>query len=825
MGAGQGWTYVLDQVHRRLLRDGQPVPLGDRAFDLLRALGAADGQPVTAADLTAQVWPGVTVSAGNLRVQVRALRRALGDDAIENVPGVGYRLALALAAPASLEQPVVDRLVGRGAELERLRDMLSQSRLVSIVGPGGVGKTSLARAFAGGQSLRMIHVELAPVRQPGLVPVVTAAALSMKFVGGDLLAAVRTSLSAEPTLLVLDNAEHLLDEVAEFADGLLSACPDVRLLLTSREPLGLGGEMLLHLCPLMVSPEDETDPEEIRASPAVRLVLRNHARAGWRPLADTEMPALARLCRHLDGLPLGLVLLAGLLRDCTVEEVVQALEGRFQDLPLPDEAGYRHDSLTRMLDWSVETLSEHERLLLCRLSVFSGVWTVEQAVAVCGIAPLRPGDVPGLVAGLVSRSLVAGPGQRREPGLRLLDTIRQYALALEPGLIDRDRLRSRVIDWLENETYRFLRIKGRVSAANEPLRLDVADVRSMLVWALGCEDVLRGQELAIISCRLWNYVGPMNDLVDYVLRAWDLCSDHTPPHIRATLGLLIHGEGLPIRLQQHAHRDIYARTELAAALEAIRAPDVPHIMRVDGLMSGGYIHWYTGDAEACLALWAEAVAFAGQHGMHPDQVKLLSLAGWLRAEIGDADGARREFTQALSIAEQQGLFLKLPLLRLADAEFSVGHQEDAIATARRALSLNEPTIPVLQQTLLANLSSYLLLCGQTDVALVHAQAALIITRRVQYSFVYPWTLERGALLAVRMGQIELGQKLAALGDALVQSGTRRRSGPERALHVQLTNELRPNAETQPSTEWPVEDALEALSAFYAAHLSSPSNRP
>lgn len=826
MGAGQGGTYVLDQVHRRLLRDGQPVPLGDRAFDLLRALGAADGQPVTAADLTAQVWPGVTVSAGNLRVQVRALRRALGDDAIENVPGIGYRLALPLTAPGVPDPSPVDLLVGREAEMEGLGGMLARSRLVTIVGPGGVGKTSLARAATAAlPEIRTVHVELAPVRQPGLVPVVTAAALSMKFVGGDLLGAIRTNLSTEPTLLVLDNAEHVLDEVAEFADGLLGTCPDVRLLLTSREPLGLAGELLLHLCPLACPPDDETDPDVIRAAPAVRLVLRNHARAGWPPPGDADMPALARLCRHLDGLPLGLVLLAALLRDCPVDEVVAALEGRFQDLPLPDDAGYRHGSLTRMLDWSVETLSPPERLLLCRLAVFSGAWPVEAAAAVCGGAPLHRDEVPGLVAGLVSRSLVVGPGQRREPGLRLLDTIRQYALTLQPGVIDRDRLRPRVIDWLQAETWRVLMAKGYVRNADERLRLDVADIRSMLAWALAGADIVKGQELAITACRLWSHVGPMNDVVQHVVRAWALCDDQTPPHIRATLGLLIHGEGLPLRLPFHAHRDAYARTDLPWAVAALRAPDVPPFFRIDGLLSAGYIRWYTGDAAACLELWAESVEYSGQREMYSDQVRLLSLVGWLRAETGDAEGARQEFTKAQSIAEQQGLFRKLPMLRLAEAEFSAGNRDSAIEMVRLALTLSEPTMPILQQTLHANLSSYLLLCGQVEEAMVQAQAALIITRRVQYSFAYSWTLERGALLALRLGRPDLARPLAALGDRMVRADTRKRGGVERALHAMLMAELEPFAAADDAADWTVEQALAALAAFYAEHPSSLSSMP
>lgn len=816
MGAGHGGNYMLDHVHRRLLRGGEPVALGDRAFDLLAALAAADGQAVTVAALTASVWPGVTVSAGNLRVQVRALRRVLGDGAVVNVPGVGYRLTLALA-PATVSAAHAEVLVGREGDADRLRGLLSRSRLVSVIGPGGVGKTSLAHAVAAGcPDIRVVHVELAPVRQAGLVPAVTAAALSLKLLGGDTLALIRTALSAERTLLVLDNAEHLLDEVAEFADGLLGTCPNLHILLTSREPLGLGGELLLQLCPLSCPPEGEVAPAAIRAYPAVQLVLRNQLRAGGVPPGDAEMPLLAGLCRHLDGLPLGLVLLAALLRDGSVADIARSLEGRFQDLPLPDEAGSRYGNLTRMLDWSVETLSADEQLLLGRLAVFSGTWPVGSAAAVCGFAPLRTEEVPGLVAGLVARSLVVGPGQTQQPCLRLLETIRQYALARHPGLMEREGLRSRLIEGLLVEVRRFLMASGRRSPRENALRFDMADIRAVLDWALGGGDVVKGQELALAAYRLWNNTGPFPEIAAYLTRAWDLCDDTTPPLIRGLLGLLLHGEGLPLRLPFHADRERYGRDELPSALAALRAPGVPPLSILDGLMSAGYIRRYMGDVPGCLALWDEAAGVADAQGLVADQTRILSNTGWLRADTGDIDGARRDFALALMVAEKHGIFRNLILMRLADAEFATGHADRAIDLAYHALSLHEPATPALRQTLHANLSSYLLLQGRVGDAVPEARTALTLTRRMQYSFAHPWTLERGALIALRLGREDLARALAALGDAMVRAASLKRGGPEGAVHERLLAELGPPIA---GVNWSAEEALEVLAGLYAARMS------
>ncbi|MFV3130656.1 ATP-binding protein [Niveispirillum sp. KHB5.9] len=815
-------SHRLDLVHRRLLRDGAPVPLGDRAFDLLVALAAADGAAVPADALTARVWPGVTVSPGNLRVQVRALRRALGDGAVVNVPGVGYRLALTMAGDG-LAGHAADPLVGREGELERLGELLSRARLVSVIGPGGVGKTSLALAAAGlVKGLRTVHVELAPIRQPGLLPVVTAAALSLRLMQADVLGTVRAGLAERPTLLLLDNTEHLLDEVAEFADDLLGHCPDLRILLTSREPLGLGGEMLLHLCPLECPPEGEGRADAIRAYPAMRLVLRNHAQAGWKPPGDEQMPALARLCRHLDGLPLALLLLAAWLRDCPVTEVERVLAGRFRDLPLPANAGYRHGNLDHMLDWSVELLTPAERLLLGRLAVFAGAWPVEAAVAVCGAAPLDATAVPGMVAGLVSRSLVAGPIQTRQQGLRLLETIREHVLARDPGMLDREGLRGLLCGWLTRGLRRHMMENGRQSFTTRGLEIDIADIRAMLDWAMGGGDVVAGQVLAIDSYRLWNSAGPFTEIMEYLTRAWDLCGPDTPPLVGAMLGLLLHGEGVPMRLPQHADRPRYAAEDLEAAVATLRGPDVPPTWAIDGLMSAGYIRRYTGDQQACLALWEEAVSIAEAQGIVTDAARHWSLIGWQRAEMGDMAGARADFARSLELAERHDLPRGLTLMRLADAEFNAGQLDRAIALTGEALASPRSATLTLRQTLHANLASYLLVAGRLEEAVAQALPALRLVIELHYSYAHPWTLERGALLALRLGRPALAVGLARLAERLIAEARMKRGGVEKAVHALLAEGLAEVNDGGPVPE--VADALAQLLDFYGVQAAGASTR-
>ena len=817
-------SLTLDLLHRRLLRDGVAVPLGDRAFDLLAVLAEAAGEAVTTDTLTARVWPGITVSPGNLRVQVRALRRALGDAAVQNVPGVGYRLLTSLTGGgAGVTGPAVDTLLGREGELDRLLAMLSRSRLITIVGPGGVGKTSLALAGAARmQAMRGVHVELAPVTQSGLLPVVTAASMALRLVGPDMKGAVLRALAERPTLLLLDNAEHLLDEVAGFAEELLGQCPELRILLTSREPLGLAGEQLLHLCPLECPPLGEEGADAIRTYPAVRLVLREHAGAGWPALADDQMPALARLCRHLDGLPLALLLLAAWIRDCPVTEVERVLSGRFQDLPLPAEAGSRHGNLHHMLHWSVEALNPDERLLLGRLAVFAGTWPVEAAVAVCGAPPLNAAAVPGLVAGLVARSLVAGPIQTRHRGLRLLETIRHHVIARDPGLVEREGLRPRLCAWLSAHLRHLMHVRGQNGFQAPGMLADIADVRGMMSWALGGGDVVAGQILALDSYRHWNQSGPFVEIADFLMRAWALCGPQTPPVITALLGLLLHGEGLSVRLPMHAERGRYAQEELENAVTAMRGADVPPVWAIDGLMSAGFIRRYMGDQRACLALWEEAVTIADRHEVPADMVRHRSLLGWLRAELGEMEQARVEFARSLAAAERHGVPRNLTLMRLADAEFNDGQIDRAIGLTEQALASGEAMSPPLHQTLLANLASYLLLRGRVTEAVSQALQALNIMIRFDYNHAQPWALERGALVAWRLGRHGLARSLAGLAQRLLDAGQIRRAAAEREIHLQLSTGL--TGMNEPEQRVELADALLILRAFYEEVLAAEATR-
>jgi predicted ATPase/DNA-binding SARP family transcriptional activator len=326
--------------------------------------------------------------------------------------------------------------VGRAEERARIAAQLGAGRLVTLVGPGGAGKTRLATTVAadiandlpGGAWL----VELAPVTDPDDVVGAAVAALGHRDAGlPDAPSASREpqdrlveALSAAETLLVLDNCEHLLDATARLAEDLLGRCRRLRVIATSREPLGILGEALSPVPPLSV-PEPSATVAEALASPAVRLFADRAAAA--RPdfaVTASNVTAVAAICRRLDGLPLAIELAAARLRTLPVEQVAARLDDRFRLLTGGSRTALpRHRTLRAAVDWSWSLLGDEERLLLERLAVFPAAVSPEAAASVGASAPA----LPDTLAALVDRSLLHLV-EGREPRYRMLETIREYAL-------------------------------------------------------------------------------------------------------------------------------------------------------------------------------------------------------------------------------------------------------------------------------------------------------------------------------------------------------------------------------------------------------------
>jgi predicted ATPase/DNA-binding winged helix-turn-helix (wHTH) protein/Tfp pilus assembly protein PilF len=449
--------WEIDLGRRELRSCGVAVPLGGRAFEIVTVLVQSATELVTKNHMMERVWPGAIVGEGTLHVHISAVRKALGQDRamLKTVSGRGYRLlgswtpqqregiappvysALTRTSgtpPASNFPPLVNRLVGRAAAAQFVRDLVSAYRVVTLTGPGGIGKTALAVKavryllpdFEDGGWL----VELASLSDPGLVPSTVASTLRLKLTGEISVESIARAVGARHLLLVLDNCEHVIDAVANLAETLTRLCPRTTIVATSREVLRIEGESVYRVPPLDVPALGQAAPDYIMQYSAVELfVARTKAlNAGFSPTAE-DLASIATICRRLDGIPLAIELAAASAAALGFAQVSAGLRDRFALLTRGRRTALpRQRTLRATLDWSYELLPNAERRLLRRLGVFAGGFTVDSAAAVMADAGLDAAMVADCIANLVTKSLIAldpTPGVTR---WTLLETIRAYAL-------------------------------------------------------------------------------------------------------------------------------------------------------------------------------------------------------------------------------------------------------------------------------------------------------------------------------------------------------------------------------------------------------------
>ena len=448
---------------RELLVHGVPVPIGNRAIDVLIALIDACGELVTKDELLSRVWPNTTVEENNLQFQISTLRKALGEDRdfIKTVCGRGYRFVAEITverratrpdeAGAALDRPsasavqLVDlpppgavpaprsELVGRDAQLSDVAALVSANRLVTLVGAGGIGKTrlalELARRLLANFEDGVRIAELGPLSDPDLVLPTIAAALEL----GDAAASperLAAALGPRRPLLVLDNCEHVIDAVATITEALLHANPSLQVIATSREPLRAEGEWVYRVPPLDIPPEGAEAAEDVLQHSAAKLFMARTSASQPVALLDRHVgAAVAKICRRLDGVPLAIELAAASAAALGVEGLASRLDDRLSLLTNGlRTAPTRHQTLRATLDWSYELLSEPQRAVMRRLAVFADEFTMEAASAVAASREVSAAEVVSCLAALVTKSLVASDVEGPVPHYRLLETMRAYAM-------------------------------------------------------------------------------------------------------------------------------------------------------------------------------------------------------------------------------------------------------------------------------------------------------------------------------------------------------------------------------------------------------------
>lgn len=540
--------YVLSPARRRLDCAGSEVALGARSFELLVLLVRRAGEVIGKAELLSQVWGGMVVDESSLRVHMSMLRKALavapedGGEWIVNVPSRGYSFRArvdALEAPPRAPPPSVERmprrqvpgqlprgtrLVGRGAEVGRIGTLLGQAPLVSVVGPGGIGKTAVAiavaRAWSAEERGSVVFVDLAPAASHAQLLAALGAALG---VGVDLNGSVdslRLRLDQRPTLLVLDNCEQVLDALAPVIDALWTGTDGLAVLATSREALRVPGEAVVRLGALAAPPPlPGLSLDEALAYPAVELFTARAAAAGSAAFQEDQAAQLALVCQQLDGIPLALELVAARLGVLTLADLAARLDEHMQ---LRSDGGRavlaRHQTMAAALDWSLALLDDTERRLFRRLGVFRGPFDLESALCIAG--DIDADAAFEALGALVAKSLVTLEPHGGAAPYRLLTITRAYALRqLEQAGEGEAALRRHAL-WVLDLLGASLADLPALSSAQWEARYGhlLSDVRAAIDWAESGGEEGLAMDLAMTSSALWFHRSQLAEYRTYLER-------------------------------------------------------------------------------------------------------------------------------------------------------------------------------------------------------------------------------------------------------------------------------------------------------------------
>jgi predicted ATPase/DNA-binding winged helix-turn-helix (wHTH) protein len=652
--------FELQADERRLLAAGKVVPLTARAFDLLLALVERAGRLVTKDELLERVWSGLVVEESNLAVQVSAVRKAVGSDAIETVPGRGYRFTLEVAVDAA--QPSsgpalrhnlprqLTSFIGHQSDVEKCAALLGKTRLLTLTGIGGLGKTRLSlvmgEQWLGDFADGVWFVELAPLADARLVSQAVASVLGvMEQAGRPILDVVMKFVSSRHLLLIFDTCEHLLHACADVARHLLQAGPNVRILATSREPLHVPGETTYALSSLSFPDTHRTFPLAALAEyEAVRLFVDRAAAAhpDFR-LTKENAQAVCEICARLDGIPLALELAAARVRVLSVEAIAQRLHDRFRLLKGGDQTALpRQQTLRATIDWSHDLLTAQEQVLLRRLAVFAGGWTLEAAEAVGGGGEIDAAEVLDLNSQLTERSLVVVEPQGTR--YRLLDTVRQYADERLAASGEGDATRTRHLDFfvaLAEEAEPHL-VGPREESWHARLDLERENLRSAHAWS---ERTDGGGEAALrllFALRRWL---PRN--------AFDL--------------------GDPVMAKPLARPGVRKRD----------------LVRCRGLFAAGYLSYFRGSYEDTQQYADESLAIAREIGVVVCMADATTLLGMACHGQDDRVAARRHLADGLALAREAGdkAVLIDALNSLAELDSTEGDLEAAEARTEEALAV------------------------------------------------------------------------------------------------------------------------------------------
>lgn len=764
-------------TERQLRIDGKPHALGARAFDLLLTLIEHSDHVVTKNQLLDAVWPGLVVEEGNIAVHVAALRKLLGPASIATIPGRGYQFAAAPvgaydraeypAAPMPVEFSLgpttnlpgeLPPLYGRDGELAELVQLLEQRRLVSIVGPAGIGKTRLGQAVAHASRDRFGHgvwlIELAALNDPARVIAAVAQTLGMT-VSDEAVAldALIDTLRAKCVLLVLDNCEHLLNAVSTLVVAIRRYAPCVTLLLTSQVRLKVDDEHVYRLGTLAV-PEVDTLPHAAAAlnyGAVALFVTRVRALDRHFVVSATNVGAILEICRRLDGIALALEFAAARVPLLGVEGLCARLNECFKVISGGTRVALqRHQTLLAALEWSYSLLTAGERIVFCRLSVFAGGFPLEMAQDVAGDATTDKWQVLDHLAALVDKSLVV-VDMGDPPRYRMLETSRAYAMERLVAAGVNESIACRHAHSVAAIFENAWTARWQAQTFDPVVRLqpELDNLRAALDWCNRNDSEL---EIALAGAAAWLWLGSGLDAegITACERAISHLNEKTAPALEARvlselaqLGWYVlplvralhaldratalyrdtnDSVGLYLALGRKAgflasggHTDLARRT--LVELESLEVDTWPLRLRLERLIARGRVLWFCGPLEEFQAALEERCQLASVVGNHRD--RMLARGNLVLAKVGlgqlaDAVRDGRELVDEFRRHGIAGAYLGYLLAFVAIALALGGRLNEALPILREATPALRAGRMVWR--LLDLFALIALLCGRKDNA-------------------------------------------------------------------------------------------------------------
>jgi predicted ATPase/DNA-binding winged helix-turn-helix (wHTH) protein len=713
--------FCLNPAERLLTKDGARVDLRGRAYDLLLALLSRPNELISKGDLLRQVWPGLAVEEGSLRFHMTNLRKALGDGNngsryIVNSSGRGYTLVAQVSrstgqkpraanAPAfqHANLPIRLPMIDREVEIEEIPARLRTTRFVTIVGAGGIGKTTLAIAV-GHQLMEsfngaVVFVDFSMVSDPALVGTIVASLFGLSVQSENATPSIIAYLRDKRILLILDTCEHLVEPVAALASSIFATASNVHILATSREALQAEGENVYRLDALAYPPEGTgLTAEAARTFPAVQLfVERARASGAQLHFNDDEAPVVANMCRRLDGVALAIELAARRVETYGVHGTAELLDQRLALSWLgPRSAPPRQRTLLATMDWSYSLLSEIERTVLRRLAVFVGHFTLEAVTAVCAHDVSRK-DILNTIDSLIAKSMVATRPVGTVMSYRLLDTTRAYALDIQ---IDETETRDLAVrhatycvgwlgqrgrDWStlstgQERTYHFAKMNN-VRAALEWCFGENGNARLGIQLAAAAVEIFLAMSL-LAECHRWS---------QRALIALDAETVGSPDEMRLQAGLGV------------ASSQMYGESD--AVNDALNrslaiAESTGDTVYEAGLLNMQFIfHGRSGHFRVLLEYAARCRGLAERSNDLAIRALAHSARGMALQFSGDIDGSRSELeavTEIILNSKQSSVLLGYDphyrsIVALARTLWLQGYPDQAAARIKQAIEVSEAT--------------------------------------------------------------------------------------------------------------------------------------